>query len=441
MTIIDNGGRPGRAPVVTARPRLLVAYPGHSCRRDMTLAAHLAGLVPCLLQHFDVTLAFRRVLEPLDLPVPQLAIADGEAGAEQSPFFTPSDFRSVRGCLAELDSFAVACRDRFDFVLERPWRLDGALVAAFARQGVRGIPVLEAEFHLGRASPRRFPRTLHQRLLWPLLRRYLVRAKRRWLQDAHCVAVETRQMHDWLVRRGYLSPQAPWALAPAAYDASLFRPGERNAARDALKLNRDRLLVTYVGSMNCLIHDPVPLIRALADSRGLRPLLCMVGEGAKRHALEEMARGLGVEARFTGRLDRAAATRYIAAADVCAAPYDLDFYPDRVLTSGSLKVPEYLACGRPVLATDCGRMRDLLADGRYGILVDNTVDGYQRVLRRPGLREELAAAEGRLQADIASGRIREDGVLQDFAAVAASIRGIADLEVSRRCRESVNPCA
>lgn len=424
MTIIDNAGRSGAAALGSAKPRLLVAHPGHSCRRDMTLAAHLAGLVPCLRDHFDVTLAFRRVLEPLDLPVDHLAIAEGPARGEEGAFYTPSDFRAVDACLAELDGFARAQRSHFDYVLERKWRLDGALVAAFARQGVRGAPVLEAEFHLGRASPRRFPRTLRQRLLWPLLRRHLVRAKRRWLAEAHCVGVETRQMHDWLVRRAYLPVSANWAVIPAAFDTALCYPGDRYAARKALQLEQGRLLITYVGSMNCLIHDPVPLIRALGGICGPRPLLCMVGEGAKRQVLEDMARDLGVEARFTGRLDRAEAMRYVAAADVCAAPYDLDFYPDREFTSGSLKVPEYLACGRPVLATDCGRMRDLLAGGRYGVLVENSVDAYRSVLGSPGLRDALAAAEARLQDDLASGRARDSGVLQDFATVAAIIRAV-----------------
>ncbi len=398
-------------------PRLCIAFPGNNCSRNTTFAVHIGNLVRHIENDFLVTLAFRSIQEPLNLECRQISILQRSQVPEEGAFFAPGDFAAVRRYLRRMDHFAHSWSNSFDYVIEKTWRLDGALTYCFSRYGIPGAPVLEGEFHLSDASENHFPRSKLQRLLWPPFRRYLVGSKRKWLSSADTIITETRQMHAWLTDQGYISQEARWEPIPAAYDGKLFYPRDREACRRELGLDQSAVVVTYVGSLNCLIHDPLPLMEAMAKQRDRNHVLCMIGDGGKRRELESFAADHGVKAVFSGRLEQSEIGRYIGASNVCAAPYDLDFYPDRRFTSGSLKVVEYLACGRPVVSIPCQRMEDLLADGKYGYLVENSVPAYRDFFREKSKPQDFLAKEQVLLKDIRSGALSRSKYVLDFGSV------------------------
>jgi glycosyltransferase involved in cell wall biosynthesis len=87
----------------------------------------------------------------------------------------------------------------------------------------------------------------------------------------------------------------------------------------------------------------------------------IAGEGLLRNELEQLARSLGIAERFhlKGRVD-----------DIPAFLADLDV---AVLCSNaegaSNAILEYMAAGRPIVATDVGGNADLIHDGETGLLV------------------------------------------------------------------------
>ena len=395
---------------------LCIAFPGNNCRRNTTFAVHVYNLVRHLQDDFRLTLAFRTIHEPLDINCDQIAILEPSEVEEQGAFFTPNDFRAVKRYLRSLERFADNWSDAFDYVIEKTWRLDGALTFFFANRGVPGAPVLEAEFHLSATNTKHFPRSFFQAALWPLFRRYLVASKKTWLKSADTIVTETRQMHSWLIEHDYIDRDSHTVLLPAAYDREVFYPRDRAQCRRELRLEHEAIIATYVGSLNCLIHDPLPLLEALADLSDPNLILCMIGDGRKRMELEEFSTRHGIQAVFTGRIGQQEACRYIGASNVCLAPYNIDFYPERKFTSGSLKTVEYLASARPVVSIPCGRMKDLLKDGRYGFLVDNNVQAYREFFH--GLtRQSLLAKEKVLLQDVREGKLSDTGYALDFEAV------------------------
>jgi glycosyltransferase involved in cell wall biosynthesis len=115
----------------------------------------------------------------------------------------------------------------------------------------------------------------------------------------------------------------------------------------------------------------------------------VVGDGSERARLESLAADLSV----TGYLDFVGAQRdvadYVAAADVCV---------NTSLYEGSpLAVMEYMAQGRPIVATAVGGVPELLDGGRAGILIDAAdpaalADAVIQLAADAGLREQLGAA-------------------------------------------------
>jgi len=105
------------------------------------------------------------------------------------------------------------------------------------------------------------------------------------------------------------------------------------------------------------------MLRAFARVRARRAVrLVILGEGGERARLEDLARRLGVaeDVAMPGHVANPLA--YMARAAVFALSSIYEGF-------GNVLV-EALACGRPIVSTDCpGGPREVLDDGRYGRLV------------------------------------------------------------------------
>jgi glycosyltransferase involved in cell wall biosynthesis len=131
--------------------------------------------------------------------------------------------------------------------------------------------------------------------------------------------------------------------------------------------------------------------------------LLLVGHGPLRSELEEQVRAQGWQGgvTFAGAVEHNQMPGYIAAMDVTVAPYPAleEFY------YSPLKLFEYMAMGRPVVAARIGQVADIVTDGMNGLLFEpGDSQGLARCIRRlkedPPLREELgrkAGAAGTIQ--------------------------------------------
>jgi glycosyltransferase involved in cell wall biosynthesis len=130
------------------------------------------------------------------------------------------------------------------------------------------------------------------------------------------------------------------------------------------------------------------LLEAFARLRERRPArLVVLGEGDLRRALAQQASGLGIEkdVAFPGFVENP--FRYMAAASVFVLSSRWEGLPGVLIQA--------LACGCPVVSTDCpSGPREILDGGRYGELapVDDPealAEAIDRTLDRPRRAEEL----------------------------------------------------
>lgn len=157
----------------------------------------------------------------------------------------------------------------------------------------------------------------------------------------------------------------PTVVVPNGVAAELFaRLPDRLVARRALGLPPDVPVLAFTGALRPW-HGLDVAIRALSMLPGVR--LAVAGTGPVQGDLAQAADRLGVGGRvhWLGAVAHDRVPWLLAAADVGLAPYpalsDFAFSP--------LKVYEYRAAGLPVIASDLGQLRELVADGRTGRLV------------------------------------------------------------------------
>ena len=181
-------------------------------------------------------------------------------------------------------------------------------------------------------------------------RGWAVRASRRGFRLARSVVAVTETLRRRLSEDFHVPPDR-LRVVPNAADTDLFRPMPSDAARRTLGVPVGGPVVLFVGNLAGWQGVPF-LLRAFAELVRTRPdaVLLIVGGGQADAELRALAADLGIHphVRFVGPVVYEEVPRHIAAADVCTAPMTRER-----LRSGSsaIKVYEYLACGRPVVAS------------------------------------------------------------------------------------------
>jgi glycosyltransferase involved in cell wall biosynthesis len=180
--------------------------------------------------------------------------------------------------------------------------------------------------------------------------------QRVWSETGALLAVSA-PLRDRAIAQGVAPARAH--VIPNGVHAEQFvaEPAAGARCRAALGLGGGPVL-GFVGSLKAW-HGTEVLLKAFAvvQSKYPQAQLVLVGDGPTAEALRRAAAALGIEAavHFTGAVEHAAVPPLLAAMDVAVAPYlpadDFYFSP--------IKVFEYMAAGRPVVASRLGEMQSL----------------------------------------------------------------------------------
>ncbi len=216
----------------------------------------------------------------------------------------------------------------------------------------RGLPIcLEVNAPLAREIHRT------RGLLFPGLAR---RLERSIFTRASRIAAVSGVLRDELAGEG-VDPSRI-LVTPNGADLSRFRPDlDGTEVRRRLSLPDGRVL-GFVGYLREW-HRLDLVLEAMASPRLREARLLVVGDGPARGPLEGRARsaGLSDRVRFTGEVDHAQIPLHIAAFDVALLPA-INAY------ASPLKLFEYLACGKAVVAPKQGNLEEVVRDGKEALL-------------------------------------------------------------------------
>jgi glycosyltransferase involved in cell wall biosynthesis len=167
--------------------------------------------------------------------------------------------------------------------------------------------------------------------------------------------------------------------------------------REALEGPRAEPVVAYAGHLYAWKGVDV-LLEALAHVSKARGLI--VGGHAKEPDLARLkalaARlGIGDRVTFTGMVDPARVSRFLRQADVLALPNPASAISTRF--TSPLKLFEYMAAGRPIVASDLPSIREVLHHELDALLVAPgdpaaMAAAIERLITDPALSARLAAA-------------------------------------------------
>lgn len=204
------------------------------------------------------------------------------------------------------------------------------------------------------------------------------------------VSVSSRHLHKLCLKRG-VKPERIFS-APVGADLELFRPDLNSSSHIKRKYNIHNYLILYLGQLHGGQYAELFLraARIILDNR-LDATFMVVGDGYRVEALKELSRRLSMDKYiiFTGSVNHSEVPFYIAAADICVACFEEN---EITKCKSPLKIAEYLACGKAIVASNVGEVRNMV--GGVGMLtkagdIKSLSDGIMTLLKDKKLRENL----------------------------------------------------
>ena len=368
------------------RAHVCYAAPGQSLLSTAGSTRNVLATAAALAEWVDVTVAFRNLAEPPGAAAYQVVAI--EPPRESSA--AARDDVATRGLnplhhwryLRTLKQFAADSAETYDLVLEKGWRLSGYLAREFSRRGTPAVLVENDARHW--SEPIRDLRSWARYATHVAAQRVASRCSR----ALPLVIAETRELKSALVAERRLESRRVEVVA-LGVDHDLFRPRPQDAARVDLGLSHDALIMLYVGGMD-QYHDLSPLLEALAQVAPAGLEIHLVGDGAYSGRYRALAKASNVAVRFHGQVGHARVPEFIAAADVCLAPYQTTGFHRGQVYFSTLKIPEYMACGRPVISVPSGSILTLIESGVSGFLFSNELDAWRDFLTTLPDRERFA---------------------------------------------------
>ncbi len=285
-----------------------------------------------------------------------LRSAAEELGLGEIPFFPLTSFYDRNALIQLRRLMAFVRRERIDIVHTHDFytNMFGMTAGAFARVPIRIASMRET------AGMRTSSQKCAQQFAYSL---------------AHHVIANSEAVRNSLIGQGTneskisvvyngLDPDRLTATTTRAESLTLLAlPSEKDGLR--------RRFVTIVANMHNEVKDYPMFLRAASLVHEVVPeaSFLLAGEGRLTDQLRTLAAELGIESStfFLGRCEDVGALLQLS--DVCVLSSKAEGFSNAIL--------EYMAAGRPVVATDVGGAREAVQEGQTGYLVSS---GDQRTM-------------------------------------------------------------
>jgi glycosyltransferase involved in cell wall biosynthesis len=187
-------------------------------------------------------------------------------------------------------------------------------------------------------------------------------------------------------------------------NTELFHPDNKGGVlREKHGLSEEEFLIGYMGAFYPW-HGLETLVEAAVRLEHTLPVMdfrfLLVGDGQMREQVERLVREKSLAHRFLfpGRVPYESVPDYLAAVDICVAPYNPEKHKElrrHGMFFDPLKVFESLAAGKATITLDSENMRHLFENGRHALLVGpGDADGLAQAIARLAVDEKLRTRLG-----------------------------------------------
>lgn len=229
------------------------------------------------------------------------------------------------------------------------------------------------------------------------LRQFAKKSEGAIWRSADCVVCVSEVLAETISNAGVLQDRI--VVMHNGVDQSFLADVDGANLREKYGL-KDKLVLGFAGFIRPW-HGVDRVLQVLAESTDPSIHLLLVGDGPAAPDILSAAHELGVGDRvtLTGAVQREAVPAHIAAFDIALQPGVAPY-------ASPLKIFEYMALGKPILAPDSANIREILHDGETALLFDPSapqalITALEMLIADTDLRRRLglAARQALIQRD------------------------------------------
>jgi glycosyltransferase involved in cell wall biosynthesis len=182
-------------------------------------------------------------------------------------------------------------------------------------------------------------------------------------------------------------------VIPNGVNNQLFGPVDKIACRRELRLEKDYFYVGFVGSFQRWqgLDTLVEALKVVKEKKYNSIRCVLVGDGDLMEHIKAMVKRYGLEEEiiFTGRIRYEEVSAFINSFDVCLAPFK--WQRNSKIGLSPLKLYEYLACAKPVIASNINGVTEIIEDGNCGYIFepDNMKELALKIIQSYRERDKL----------------------------------------------------
>jgi glycosyltransferase involved in cell wall biosynthesis/2-polyprenyl-3-methyl-5-hydroxy-6-metoxy-1,4-benzoquinol methylase len=231
-----------------------------------------------------------------------------------------------------------------------------------------------------------------------------MQAEEAMLNTADLVFAISEPLQNELLKRGLAPHRVHWypnCVNPDIYNTERWSADEIDSTRTSIGASEKDFVITFVGTFGqwhgaeVLAQATVLLCQddSWCKNNNLRVLF--VGDGLNRPLCEDIISNTAASSRthFAGLLPQHVTPIYLAASDAFIAPHVPNSDGSKFFGSPT-KLFEYMAMGKPIVASRLDQLADILEDGETAYLVEpgdaqSLATGIRRMLDDTGGRETI----------------------------------------------------
>lgn len=266
-----------------------------------------------------------------------------------------------------------------------------------------------------------FNAPLEERTLeWPGWQPWAVRRKLGFCARNHLIVrsrvchtiTVSRIMADYL-RRAFGVDRL--TLLPNGGDPELFTPARRAEGRRALGV-RDEDFVLFWGGSTVYFWQGLSQVMAAAQQLNHERVRVVIA-GDKRHLPNPLPRHVIA----LGSVNYFDMPQYVAGSDACLCLYNNYDWCSIGFYNSPLKLFDYMASGRPSIASNMGQIAEVIRDGENGYLTDGTPADLARKIQYLWEHREARERVGRAARDTIVCRYNWETVAERTAAILEAV--------------------
>ena len=204
----------------------------------------------------------------------------------------------------------------------------------------------------------------------PIVKQIAKKIESKVISNANLVLTTTKDLKRYAIEMN--AKQKNVEMFPLGINIKDFKPLEKSSElKKELEIKEIDKVIIFVGTIYKFAGIETIINKFSVFQENTKFII--IGGGPDFNRIKSLVQSKKLEKNIIllGFISQNIISKYIALADICVNPFEINQVTDRILPT---KILEYLACKKPVLSTPLNGTKEILLDEEYGIIYSTQND-------------------------------------------------------------------